>query len=476
MISIEEFREHAHELVDWMADYYSTIDKFPVKSKIKPGDILKQIPDTAPAQGEPMARIFEDFKDIIMPGITHWQNPKWFAYFQANSSYPSVLAEMLTATLATQCMVWETSPAAAELEEKMMVWLKELMGLPEHFEGVIQDTASTATLCAFLSAREKASGYEINKKGFNGDENYRIYCSTETHSSIDKAIRIAGLGDQNLVKVEVDEKLAMNPDTLNEVITKDIKAGKKPLCVVATIGTTGTMAIDPLRKIAEIAQKYKIWLHVDAAYAGSAMILPEYRWMIEGLEHADSYVFNPHKWLFTNFDLSAYYVKDKDALIRTFSIMPEYLKTQVDQKVNNYRDWGIQLGRRFRALKLWFVLRNFGAEELKNRIKKHIDMVQELIIEIKNDPEFELMTENPLNMICFRYHPGSINDETTLNAMNEKILQKINDSGETFLTHTKITGAYVIRLVAGQTYLEKKHLRNVWNLIRESCYNIYQDE
>ncbi len=476
MISIEEFREHAHELVDWMADYYSTIDKFPVKSKIKPGDILKQIPDTAPAQGEPMARIFEDFKDIIMPGITHWQNPKWFAYFQANSSYPSVLAEMLTATLATQCMVWETSPAAAELEEKMMVWLKELMGLPEHFEGVIQDTASTATLCAFLSAREKASGYEINKKGFNGDENYRIYCSTETHSSIDKAIRIAGLGDQNLVKVEVDEKLAMNPDTLNEVITKDIKAGKKPLCVVATIGTTGTMAIDPLRKIAEITQKYKIWLHVDAAYAGSAMILPEYRWMIEGLEHADSYVFNPHKWLFTNFDLSAYYVKDKDALIRTFSIMPEYLKTQVDQKVNNYRDWGIQLGRRFRALKLWFVLRNFGAEELKNRIKKHIDMVQDLIIEIKNDPEFELMTENPLNMICFRFHPVSIKDETTLNDMNEKILQKINATGETFLTHTRINDAYVIRLVAGQTYLEQKHLRDVWNLIRESCYNIYQNE
>ena len=476
MISIEEFREQAHQMVDWMADYYSTIEKFPVKSKVNPGDILKQIPDNAPEKGESMAKIFKDFKDFIIPGITHWQNPKWFAYFQANSSYPSVLAEMLTATLATQCMVWETSPAAAELEEKMMVWLKEIMGLPEHFEGVIQDTASTSTLCAFLSAREKASGYEINKKGFKGNENYRIYASTETHSSIDKATRIAGLGDRNLVKIEVDDKLALKPDILEKTIKEDISSGKNPLCVVATIGTTGTMAIDPLGKIAEITQKYDIWLHVDAAYAGSAMVLPEYRWMIEGLEHADSYVFNPHKWLFTNFDLSAYYVKDKDALIRTFSIMPEYLKTQVDQKVNNYRDWGIQLGRRFRALKLWFVLRNFGTEELRGRIKKHINMVQELTLEIKNDPDFELMTENPLNMICFRFHPGKIKDETALNDLNEKILQNINSTGETFLTHTRINGVYVIRLVAGQTYVEKEHLQDVWKLVRTTCFEMYKNE
>jgi len=476
MISIEEFREQAHQMVDWMADYYRSIDEYPVKSNVNPGDILKQIPDTAPREGESMSKIFDDFKKIIIPGITHWQNPKWFAYFQANSSYPSVLAEMLTATLATQCMVWETSPAAAELEEKMMVWLKDIMGLPDHFEGVIQDTASTATLCAFLSAREKASNFKVNSKGFSGNEKYRVYCSTETHSSIDKAIRIAGLGDKNLVKVEVDEKLAMKPENLENAIKEDINSGKKPLCVVATIGTTGTMAIDPLSKIADITKKYGIWLHVDAAYAGSAMVLPEYRWMSDGLEHADSYVFNPHKWLFTNFDLSAYYVKDKDALIRTFSIMPEYLKTQVDQKVNNYRDWGIQLGRRFRALKLWFVLRNFGVEELRGRIKKHIDMVQELIIEIENDPEFELMSDSPLNMICFRFHPGSINDEPTLNTMNEKILQKINATGETFLTHTRIRGTYVIRLVAGQTYLEKEHLQEVWQLIRKTCYDILKDE
>jgi aromatic-L-amino-acid decarboxylase len=270
--------------------------------------------------------------------------------------------------------------------------------------------------------------------------------------------------------------LALKPDILEKAIIKDINSGKKPLCVVATIGTTGTMAIDPLSKIAGITQKYGIWLHVDAAYAGSAMVLPEYRWMIEGLEHADSYVFNPHKWLFTNFDLSAYYVKDKDVLIRTFSIMPEYLKTQVDQKVNNYRDWGIQLGRRFRALKLWFVLRNFGVEELKNRIKKHIEMVQELASDIKKDPDFELIVENPLNMLCFRFRPGNIGDEPTLNTINEKILQKINATEETFLTHTRIRGTYVIRLVAGQTYLEKEHLQEVWQLIRKTCYDILKNE
>jgi aromatic-L-amino-acid decarboxylase len=423
-----------------------------------------------------MSKIFEDFKSIIMPGITHWQNPKWFAYFQANSSYPSVLAEMLTATLATQCMVWETSPAAAELEEKMMVWLKDIMGLPEHFEGVIQDTASTATLCAFLSAREMTSNFKINSDGFSGSEKYRIYCSTETHSSIDKAIRIAGMGNKNLVKVEVDDKLAMKPENLENAIKEDINSGKKPLCIVATIGTTSNLAIDPLSKIAEITQKYGIWLHVDAAYAGSAMILPEYRWMADGLEHADSYVFNPHKWLFTNFDLSAYYVKDKDVLIRTFSIMPEYLKTRVDQKVNNYRDWGIQLGRRFRALKLWFVLRNFGIKELKTRIKKHIEMVQELATDIKKDPDFELVVENPLNMVCFRFNPGIINEENALNSMNERILHNINATGQTFLTHTRIRGIYVIRLVAGQTYLEKEHLREVWQLIRKISYDILKDE
>jgi len=476
MINVEEFRKHGHEFVDWMADYYNNIDQYPVKSKVIPGDLVNQIPDHAPVKGESISAIFEDFKNIILPGITHWQNPKWFAYFQANASYPSVLAEMLTATLATQCMIWETSPAATELEEKMMVWLREIMGLPEQFEGVIQDTASTATLCAILTAREKASKFSINKKGFQGNENYRIYCSTETHSSIDKAIRIAGLGDVNLIKINVDENLALIPEMLEKAIEKDLRENKVPLCIVATIGTTGTLAIDPLKEMAGISQKYNIWLHVDAAYAGSAMALPEYRWMINGIEHANSYVFNPHKWLFTNFDLSAYYVKDKEALIRTFAIMPEYLKTKVDKKVNNYRDWGIQLGRRFRALKLWFVLRNFGTAEIQNRLRKHIKMIQDISDEIDHNPDFEMMVKNPLNMLCFRFHPHKIQDNETLNTLNQKILNQINDTGETFLTHTKIKDQFVIRLVAGQTYLEKKHLDSVWDLIKRICYKVYNNE
>jgi aromatic-L-amino-acid decarboxylase len=475
MINIEEFRHHAHHFVDWMADYYHTIDDYPVKSKVKPGDIFSQIPDEAPEESESITKIFEDFKDIILPGITHWQNPKWFAYFQANSSYPSVLAEMLTATLAAQCMVWDTSPAATELEEKMMLWLKKMMGLPECFEGVIQDTASTATLCAFLSAREKISNFSINRGGFHGDEYFRIYCSTETHSSIDKAVRIAGLGDENLVKIDVDNNLALIPELLDRTLTKDLQSGKKPLCVVATIGTTGTMAIDPLKEISAICQKYNTWLHVDAAYAGSAMVLPEYRWMTEGLEHADSYVFNPHKWLFTNFDCSAYFVKDKETLIRTFSIIPEYLKTSVDERVNNYRDWGIQLGRRFRALKLWFVLRNFGLTEIRKRIKAHIEMAQDLSAVILNDPDFELMLNNPLNMICFRFHPQNFSDKNNLDILNQKIMQQVNASGETFLTHTKVNGRFAIRLVPGQTYLEKRHLDATWDLIRNISYKIYRN-
>ena len=475
MIDIEEFREHAHYLVDWMADYYKNIDRYPVKSQVCPGDILNKIPDQAPDTGESIKDIFKDFEEIIMPGITHWQNPKWFAYFQANSSYPSVLAEMLTATLGAQCMLWETSPAATELEEKLMLWLQKMMGLPEHLTGVIQDTASTATLCAILTAREQASNYTINKTGYQGNENFRIYCSTETHSSIDKAVKIAGMGGANLIKVAVDDRMALSSEELERTIQDDIKSNRNPLLVVATIGTTGTLAIDPLKKIAEICDKYKIWLHVDAAYAGSAMVLPEYRWMIEGLDLADSYVFNPHKWLFTNFDCSAYFVKDKEALIRTFAIMPEYLKTKVDEKVNNYRDWGIQLGRRFRALKLWFVIRNFGILEIQNRLRKHIKLVQDQYLILDKNPDFEIMVQSPLNMICFRFHPESLNDENSLNNLNKKILEEINRSGDTFLTHTKINGKYTIRLVAGQTYFEKEHLDSAWSLIRKTSYKVFEN-
>lgn len=291
------FRKYAHEFADWMADYLEQVEQYPVKSYVEPGEIYRQLPDEVPVAGESMEDIFNDFRQIILPGVTHWQSPNFFAYFPANSSYPSVLAEMLTATMGVQAMKWETSPAATELEEKVMNWLKKMTGLPEHFHGVIQDTASTATLTAILNARERASGFSVNEQGFGNSEKFRVYCSTETHSSIEKAVKIAGIGSQNLVKTGVDSEFRLDPALLRNAIESDIAAGFMPVCVVATLGTTGVTAIDPLEEIGKICAQHNIWLHVDAAFAGPALILPEYRWMIKGIEYADSFVFNPHKWL-----------------------------------------------------------------------------------------------------------------------------------------------------------------------------------
>jgi len=467
-----DFRKHAHEVVDWIADYLENIEKYPVKSQVQPKEIYNQLPDSAPDQGESMDKIMRDFQNIILPGITHWQSPNFFAYFPANSSYPSVLAEMLTAALGAQCMIWETSPAAAELEEKVMNWLKQMLNLPGSWEGVIQDTASSSTLCALLSAREKHSNYSINKLGFTGNEKFRIYGSSETHSSIDKGVKIAGFGLDNLVKIQVDENQAMKVDDLETAIQSDIKNGHTPLCVVATIGTTGTTAIDPIKKIARICREHNIWLHVDAALNGSALILPEYRWMAEGLELADSFVFNPHKWLFTNFDCSAYFVKDKEGLIRTFTILPEYLKTKTTGKVNDYRDWGIALGRRFRALKLWFVIRDFGVQGLRERLRYHIQLAENLEKRIQENTDFEIMTRRTVNMLCFRYHPENIADEEKLNQLNEKLLHSLNRTGKIFLTHTKINNRYTLRLVIGQTNVSQSHIDRAWSLICSSIKDI----
>ncbi|KAA3632970.1 MAG: aminotransferase class V-fold PLP-dependent enzyme [Calditrichaeota bacterium] len=467
-MQIEEFRKHAHELVDWMADYLANSEKYPVKSQVEPNEILNQLPDSAPKAPEDFAEIFADFQNIIIPGMTHWQSPNYFAYFTANASPPSILGEMLTSTLAAQCMVWQTSPAAAELEEQVMNWLKEMCGLPQEWSGVIQDTASTATLCSILTAREKISDYKINVEGITSNK-YRIYCSSETHSSIDKAVKIAGLGSENIVKIEVDENLALIPKKLKAAIETDIKNGYTPLCVIATIGTTSTTAVDPVRAIGEICQKYALWYHVDAAYSGSAMVLEEMRWMIDGLELADTYVFNPHKWMFTNFDCSAYFVKDEGALIQTFEILPEYLKTNEKSKVNNYRDWGIQLGRRFRALKLWFVIRSYGVKGIQEKIRKHIDLAIELEEKINQHEKFELLMKRTVTLLCFRYKPDdSISDEN-LNELNQLLLENLNKTGQIFLTHTKVNGRFMLRLVISQTYVEKRHVDAAWDLIQKTA-------
>jgi len=464
----KSFRKHAHELVDWMADYLENIEQYPVKAQVKPKEILNKLPLNPPEESESMDQIMADFNQIIMPGMTHWQSPNFYAYFNGNSSYPSVLAEMLTATLGAQCMIWETSPAAAELEERVMNWLKEMLDLPESFTGVIQDTASAATLCAILSAREKASAFAINDQGFS-DNNFRVYCSTQTHSSIDKAVKIAGIGKNNLIKIEVDQKLALQPNSLEKAIRHDLEKGKTPLCVIATIGTTGTTAIDPLAEISVICQKYNIWLHVDAAYAGTALILPEMRWMSRGLKDADSFVFNPHKWMFTNFDCSAYYVKDKAALIRTFEIMPEYLKTAVDTQVNNYRDWGIALGRRFRALKLWFVIRTFGVQGIRKKIREHLNIAREFIKKIEAHPDFEITAPASINLVCFRFKPENENSIQRLNQINEQLLQTLNASGKLYITHTKIGEIYTLRMVIGQTYVTEEHVNKAWELIQKTA-------
>ncbi|CAA6803895.1 MAG: Aromatic-L-amino-acid decarboxylase (EC [uncultured Aureispira sp.] len=462
----KEFRQYAHQMVDWMADYFEQIEDYPVKAQVEPKEIYNQLPEQAPLKGEEMSVIFKDFQDIILPGITHWQHPSFFAYFPANTSFPSILGEMLTATLGTQCMIWDTSPAAAELEERVMNWLRDLMGIPSFFDGVIQDTASTATLTAILSAREKATNFDSNQNGIT-QNNFRVYCSTETHSSIEKAVKIAGLGKNNLVKIPVDAQLRMQADALENAIQDDLKNGYRPICIVAAIGTTGTTAIDPLKEITTISQKFNIWLHVDAAYAGSALLLPEFQWMIEGIELVDSFVFNPHKWLLTNFDCSVYFIKDKESLLKTFEVLPEYLKTASRGIVNDYRDWGVPLGRRFRALKLWFVLRNYGVEGLQKQLRAHISLAQALTRWIQTSPDFELLAPTTLNLVCFRYHPKSIQEEERLNVINKKILDQLNKNGRMYLTHTKINKKYTLRIVVGQTFVEAQHVQSAWEQIQE---------
>jgi aromatic-L-amino-acid decarboxylase len=467
----QEFRKYAHQFVDWMADYLEEVENYPVKSQVQAGEIMAQLPVSAPRQGQEMEEIFADFQRIILPGITHWQSPNFFAYFPGNGSYPSVLAEMLTATLGAQCMIWETSPAAAELEERVLDWLRQMIGLPDGFAGVIQSTASDATLCALLSAREAYSDYQINQAGFK-ETGYRVYASEQTHSSIEKAVKIAGFGKANYVPIPADEKYALQPRALREAIEADLAAGLRPLCVVATLGTTSSTAIDPLPEIAAICEEFDLWLHVDAAFAGSALILPEFQHWIEGKERIDSFVFNPHKWLFTNFDCSAYYVRSTEKLVRTFEIMPEYLKTKNDAQVNNYRDWGIPLGRRFRALKLWFVLRNFGQEGLQNKLRQHIRMIQGLASQMEAHPQFEVLAPVPLNLVCFRWVPEDGLREEELDRYNERLLHQLNASGKVYLTHTRLQGRYTLRLVGGQTQLSQRHLDQAWALIQATAQRL----
>lgn len=464
----EDFRLVGHQFVDWIADYFKNVEKFPVLSPLEPGDVKKNIPAVPPAKGEAMEGIFRDFERVLLPGISHWQHPGWFAYFPANNSPASVLGEFLTAGLGAQCMVWQTSPAAAELEEVVLDWLRQMTGLPENFSGVIQDTASTATLCALLSARERSTDFASNEAGLQTP--LTVYASEEAHSSVDKGVKIAGFGSKNFRRLPTDERFAVIPEKLEEAMTRDRDAGFVPACVVATVGTTSSGAIDPLRAVGEICRKHGTWFHVDAAWAGTAALLPEKRWILDGVELADSFVFNPHKWMVTNFDCSAYFVKDPATLVRTFEIHPEYLKTGVDAKVKNYRDWGIQLGRRFRALKLWFVIRSYGVEGLQAMVREHLRLAALVKDWVEGDGRFELLAPVDLGLVCFRLDDGR--EESGLNELNRRLLERVNASGRVFLTHTTLRGKYTIRLVVGQRTTEERHVRGAWDIISSAAADV----
>jgi len=464
-MQIEEIRSWGARIADWAVGYLTTVRERPVRSPQAPGATFNALPALPPEEGEDFAAIFADFEKIIVPGLTHWQHPRHFAYFPCNSSPPSVLAEYLTASLGVQCMLWQTAPAGTELEMRVMDWLRQMIGLPDGFHGVIQDTASNATLSALLTAREKALEWRGNAKGLSGQAAVRIYCSEQAHSSIDKACWIAGIGQENLVKLpSVGERYGMDIAALERAIVADRAAGHLPAAIVASVGATSVGACDNVRAICELGRRLNLYVHVDAAWAGSAMICPEFRTLWDGVELADSVVFNPHKWLLTNFDCTTYFVRDPAALVKTLGIRPEYLKTQGRDGIINYSEWSVQLGRRFRALKLWFVIRAYGVERLRGLIRDHVRWAQGLAERIKAAPDFELVTPPILSLLSFRYRPAGIAD---LDALNARLIQAINDDGRIYLTQTRLRDQFVIRFVVGQTYTTEADVAFAWEVIRE---------
>jgi aromatic-L-amino-acid decarboxylase len=466
----EQFRRHGREVVDWIADYWERVESLPVLSRVHPGEISAALPDRPPAHGEPFETILRDVETLIMPGVTHWQSPNFFAFFPANTSGPAILGELLSAGLGVQGMLWTTSPACTELETRVLDWLAEMLGLPAAFTsagrggGVIQDTASSASLCALLAARERATGYGSNERGCDG--RLVAYASTQTHSSVEKGVKIAGLGRTNLRHIEVDGTFAMRPEALARQISEDRRAGLVPCFVCATVGTTSSNAIDPLPEIARICRENQLWLHVDAAMSGTAAICPEFRHILKGIELADSLCVNPHKWMFTNFDCDCFYVADRAALIKTLSILPEYLKNKATESgaVIDYRDWHIQLGRRFRSLKLWFVIRSYGVAGLQHHIRRHVELAQRFAGWVEESDDFELAVKPPLNLVCFRHVGG---DE-----LNRMLLERLNASGSLYLTHTMLADRFTLRLCVGQTNTEERHVVQAWEQIRATARKI----
>ena len=460
----DEFRRHGRAVVDWIADYYERIESFPVLSMVEPGQIRASLPAEPPPKGEPFEAILQDVETLILPGVTHWQSPNFFAFFPANASGPAILGELLSAGLGVQGMLWATSPACTELETHVLDWVADMLALPARFKssgtggGAIQDSASSASLCALLAARERATGYVSNEEGANG--RLVAYASTQVHSSVEKAAMIAGIGRGNLRAIDVDERFAMHPESLADQIGQDRAQGLVPCFVCATVGTTSSNALDPLPEIGRICREEGVWLHVDGAMSGTAALCPEFRGIHEGLDLADSYCFNPHKWMFTNFDCDCFYVADRAALIQTLSILPEYLRNAATESgaVIDYRDWQIPLGRRFRALKLWFVIRHYGLEGLQYHVRQHVALAQAFAGWVEAHPRFELAAPAPLNLVCFRHKGGE--------AVNQALLERLNASGRLYLTHTRLNGELTLRLCVGQTHTEARHVEAAWARIQ----------
>ncbi|MBX3287782.1 MAG: amino acid decarboxylase [Acidobacteria bacterium] len=469
----DEFRQHGRAIIDLIAEYFDHIEDLPVLSQIEPGSLANALPAGPPEKGEEFENVFADIEKLIIPAVTHWNHPNFHGLFSTSTSSVGIFGEMLAAAFDMKAMLWRAAPASAELEDVVLDWLRQMTGLPDVFEGIIYDTASVSTMHAIAAARERA-GLHIRELGMSGRADLpllRVYCSEHVHSSIEKACITLGLGIQSVKKIECSERFEMIPEKLEEAIKDDIENGFRPICVIPTIGTTSTSSIDPVDAVADICERYGIWMHVDAAYAGSAAIIPEMRSLFKGWERADSIVMNPHKWLFTPFDLSVLYCRDLNELKKAFSLVPEYLKTSEEGTVKNGMDYGIQLGRRFRSLKLWFVMRYFGREGMIERLREHCRLAQLFASWVDASPDFEMMAPAPFALVCFRATGAASipahHDDEFLNSFNERLMNEINASGKAYLSHTKLNGRFTLRLSVGSIRVEERHLAKVWGILQE---------
>jgi len=466
-MSAEDFRRYGHQVVEWIADYLSHPERYPVLSQNRPGDVKEALPSKAPERGEAMEAMLADLDRVIVPGVTHWNHPGFFAYFAISGSAPGILGEMLSAAFNVNAMLWRTSPSATELEEVTLEWLRQMIGLPDGFEGVIYDTASISTLCAIAAARE-AAGLEVRELGLGATgAKLRMYASEHVHSSVDKSAITLGIGQAGLRKIASDGEYRMDSKALEHAIQEDRSNGWRPFCVVATTGTTSTTSIDPVSAIADICEREGLWLHVDAAYGGSAAVVPEMRWVLEGCDRADSLVVNPHKGLFVPVDLSVLYCRKMNVLRSAFSLVSEYLRTGDGEEVKNFMDYGPQLGRRFRALKFWFVMRYFGVEGLQSRIRLQIALAREFADWVDQSDDFERLAPVPFSLVCFRAHPKSVLSEADLDALNERLMNEVNRRGKVYLSHTKLAGKLTLRLAIGNIRTTREHVKLAWGELNE---------